>query len=193
MCLCVRPVALFTPPGLPCSQAGAGIIVAPPSSVVKCLWEVFIWGFGVLFLSCVCGRCRGCCSLSVCVCGLFLLIFFYRPGRASGASGAASSALFTPPGFIHTSRRPVDTCVPVHSVIQMSTPLQTRPSPPALVFPPKNNRTVNRAASASAIVPRATLTPVHISSFIYLHLLGCLIHRPEPASGASGAASSGRC
>jgi len=22
-------------------------------SVVKCLWEVFVWGFGVLFLSCV--------------------------------------------------------------------------------------------------------------------------------------------
>jgi len=27
---------------------------APPSSVVKCLWEVFVWRFGVLlFLSCV--------------------------------------------------------------------------------------------------------------------------------------------
>jgi len=39
-----------------------------PSSVVKCLREVFIWGFGVLFLSCVCVcRCRGCCSLSVCM------------------------------------------------------------------------------------------------------------------------------
>jgi len=39
------------------------------------LWEVFIWGFGVLFLSCrvrVC-RCRGCCSLSVCVCVCDLL------------------------------------------------------------------------------------------------------------------------
>ena len=23
------------------------------SGVVKCLWEVFVWGFGVLFLSCV--------------------------------------------------------------------------------------------------------------------------------------------
>jgi len=28
-------------------------VVAPPSSVVKCLWEVFVWGFGVLFLLCV--------------------------------------------------------------------------------------------------------------------------------------------
>jgi len=24
------------------------------SSVVKCLWEVFVWGVGGLFLSCVC-------------------------------------------------------------------------------------------------------------------------------------------
>jgi len=45
-------------------------VVAPPSSVVKCLWEVFVWGFGVLFLSCVCVcvGVGGCCSLSVCVC-----------------------------------------------------------------------------------------------------------------------------
>jgi len=25
----------------------ARTVVAPPSSVVKCLWEVFVWGFGV--------------------------------------------------------------------------------------------------------------------------------------------------
>jgi len=47
-------------------------VVAPPSSVVKCLWEVFVWGFGVLFLSCVCVsvcvRCRGCRSVGVCAC-----------------------------------------------------------------------------------------------------------------------------
>jgi len=46
-------------------------VFAPPSSVVNCLWELFVWGFGVLFLSCVCVcvcRCRGCCSLSVCAC-----------------------------------------------------------------------------------------------------------------------------
>jgi len=59
----------------------ARTVVAPPSSVVKCLWEVFVWGFGVLFLSCVCVcvcvcRCRGCCSLPVCVCDL--LIFLHR-------------------------------------------------------------------------------------------------------------------
>ena len=30
---------------------------APPSSVLKCVREVFVWGFGVLFLSCMC-ECR---------------------------------------------------------------------------------------------------------------------------------------
>ena len=46
----------------------AGVALLRPS-VVKCLWEVFVWGFGVLFLSCACVcRCRGCCSLSVYVC-----------------------------------------------------------------------------------------------------------------------------
>jgi len=36
---------------------------------VKCVWEMFVWGFGVLFLSCACVcRCPGGCSLSVCVC-----------------------------------------------------------------------------------------------------------------------------
>jgi len=32
----------------------ARTVVAPPSSVVKCLWGVFVWGFRVLFLSRVC-------------------------------------------------------------------------------------------------------------------------------------------
>jgi len=36
----------------------------PPSRGVKCLWEVFVWGFGVLFLSGVCV----CMSLCRCVC-----------------------------------------------------------------------------------------------------------------------------
>ena len=48
------------------------------SSVVKCLWEVFVWGFGVLFLSCVCvWRCWRCCSLSVCVCVCVTCWYFY--------------------------------------------------------------------------------------------------------------------
>ena len=46
------------------------VLRSAPSSVVKCLWEVFVWGFGVLFLSCVCVCVGGVvlCSLSVCVC-----------------------------------------------------------------------------------------------------------------------------
>jgi len=32
------------------------------------LWGVFVWGFGVLFLSGVCVCVRGCCSPSMCVC-----------------------------------------------------------------------------------------------------------------------------
>jgi len=48
---------------------GLRTVVAPPSSVVKCLWEVFIWGFGVLLLSCVCVSVSGVLfSLCVCVC-----------------------------------------------------------------------------------------------------------------------------
>jgi len=38
-----------------------------PSSVVKGLWEVFVWGFGVLFLSCVCVGVGGI-VLCRCVC-----------------------------------------------------------------------------------------------------------------------------
>jgi len=45
----------------------ARTVVAPPSSVVKCLWEVFVWGFGVLFLSCVCVGVGGV-VLCRCVC-----------------------------------------------------------------------------------------------------------------------------
>jgi len=43
----------------------ARTIVAPPSSMVKCLWEVFVWG--VVLVVCVC-QCRGCCSRCVRVC-----------------------------------------------------------------------------------------------------------------------------
>jgi len=45
----------------------ARTIVALPSSVVKCLWGVFVWGFGVLFLSCVCVS-GVLFSVGVCVC-----------------------------------------------------------------------------------------------------------------------------
>jgi len=46
----------------------ARTVVAPPS-VVKCLWEVFVWGLGCCFCRVRVCRCRGCCSLSVCVGG----------------------------------------------------------------------------------------------------------------------------
>ena len=46
----------------------ARTVVAPPSSVVKCLWGVFVWGFGVLFLSYVCVSVSGMLfSVGVCV------------------------------------------------------------------------------------------------------------------------------
>jgi len=39
------------------------------TALVKCLWEVFVWGFGVLFLSCVCVPASGVLfSVGVCVC-----------------------------------------------------------------------------------------------------------------------------
>ena len=38
------------------------------SSVVKCVWEVFVWGFRVLFLSCVCMSVSGVLfAVGVCV------------------------------------------------------------------------------------------------------------------------------
>jgi len=41
-----------------------------------CLWGVFVWGFGVLFLSCVCVcRCRVVLSLCVCVCDLLIYLY----------------------------------------------------------------------------------------------------------------------
>jgi len=43
--------------------------------VVKCLWEVFIWGFGVLFLSCVCASVSGVVfSVGVCMCDLLIFL-----------------------------------------------------------------------------------------------------------------------
>jgi len=51
----------------------ARTVVAPPSSVVQCLWKVFVWGVGVLFLSCVCVGVGGV-VLCRCVCVCVLLI-----------------------------------------------------------------------------------------------------------------------
>jgi len=53
-----------TPTGEPGAPAGG-----QESSVLKCLWEVFVWGFAVLFSSCVCVSVSGVLfSVSVCVC-----------------------------------------------------------------------------------------------------------------------------
>ena len=51
----------------------ARTVVAAPSSVVKCSWELFVWGVVLVVCVCVC-RCRGCCSLSVCVCDLLIFL-----------------------------------------------------------------------------------------------------------------------
>jgi len=63
----------------------ARTVVAPPSSVFKCLWDVFVLGFGVLFLSCVCVSVSGVLfSVGVCVCDLlmFLHLSLFIPGSA---------------------------------------------------------------------------------------------------------------
>jgi len=59
----------FTPPFHSQAWEVARTVVAPPSSVVKCLWEVLVWEFGVLFLSCVVVSVSGVLfSVEVCVC-----------------------------------------------------------------------------------------------------------------------------
>ena len=55
----------------------ARTVVAPPSSGVKCLWEVFVWG--VVLVVCVCVSVSGVLfSVGVCVCDL--LIFLQASG-----------------------------------------------------------------------------------------------------------------
>ena len=52
----------------------ARTVVAPPSSVVKCLWEVFVWGVVLVVCVCVCVVVGGV-VLCRCVCVCDLLIF----------------------------------------------------------------------------------------------------------------------
>jgi len=54
----------------------------------KCLWEVFVWGFGALFVSCVCVS-GVVFSVGVCVCVCDLLIFLQGAdsGKATGGGG----------------------------------------------------------------------------------------------------------
>jgi len=64
------------PPTRPPRILSPFTVVAPPSSVVKCLWEVVVWGFGALFLSCACVSVSvGGVVLCRCVCVCDLLIF----------------------------------------------------------------------------------------------------------------------
>jgi len=57
----------------------ARTVVAPPSSVVKCLWEVFVWG--VVLVVCVRVSVSGMLfSVGVCVCVRDLLIFLQIRG-----------------------------------------------------------------------------------------------------------------
>ena len=66
----------------------ARTVDAPPSSVVKCLWGVFVWGSGVLFWSCVCVS-GVLFSVGVCVCDLLIflppaaLCLWLRTGRSA--------------------------------------------------------------------------------------------------------------
>jgi len=71
----------------------ARTVVAPPSSVVQCLWGVFVWGVGVLFVSCVCVSVTGVLfSVGVCVCVYDLLIFLLQIHTVS-ASAAPPAVL----------------------------------------------------------------------------------------------------
>ena len=42
------------PPPPPATREVARTVVAAPSSVVKCLWEVFVWGLVLVVCVCVC-------------------------------------------------------------------------------------------------------------------------------------------
>jgi len=60
--------ASHLPDVLSCVHIHTGLSCAT-FSVVKCLWEVFVWGFGVLFLSCACVSVSGVLfAVGVCVC-----------------------------------------------------------------------------------------------------------------------------
>ena len=116
----------------------ARIVVAPPSSFVKCLWGVFVWGGCCSCRVCVCW---GCCSLSVCVCVCVcdLLIFSHLlftgdPPRISG------------PGLplVHTT--PVHTCSYEYLLFTGDPP---RVAGPGLPLVPPRLQLVLRVALAS--------------------------------------------
>jgi len=57
-----------------CATCSRHVFTPMPSSIVKCLWELFVWGFGVLFFR-VCASVLGVLvSVGVCVWPVDLLI-----------------------------------------------------------------------------------------------------------------------
>jgi len=87
VCSTEHTSTLFTPTDEPVHRKRRSrTIVAPPSSVVKCLCEVLVWGFGVLFLSCACVSVPGVLlSVGVCVCVCDLLIFLQEAAVESAS------------------------------------------------------------------------------------------------------------
>jgi len=69
----------------------ARTVVAAPSSVVKCVWEVFVWG--VVLVVCVCVSLSGGVVLCRCVCVCDLLIF-YRVNPRSTSTPTSCSVEF---------------------------------------------------------------------------------------------------
>jgi len=72
----------------------AHTVVEPPSSVVKCLWEVLVGGLFFAVGVCVC-RCRGCCSVGVCVCDLLIFLHERPPPtpHSTTLKGGATKAI----------------------------------------------------------------------------------------------------
>jgi len=135
---------------VPYSHLHGRTVVAPPSSFVKCSRRVFVWKFRVLFLSgCVC---RGCCSLSVCVCVtcwsfhtsivVALLLLAHRRRRLStarrlGQPSCIHTRIHTPIFRINTSMSRIHTSISrIHTSVSVLTPPFSVLRPPFSVFTP---------------------------------------------------------
>jgi len=81
----------------------ARTVVAPPSSVVKYLWEVFVCGCVVLFLSCACVSVSGVLfSVGVCVCDLLIFLHQVYQDVMSTRNRDVSQSLNC--GFVYLNR-----------------------------------------------------------------------------------------
>ena len=99
--------------------------------VGKCLWEVFVWGFRVLFLSCVCVcacvcvcQCHGCCSMSVCVCDLLIFLNEITPRERALQAGTGVNSTNTARRVWADRRIFFETAAPVAGQVRVN------PSPP---------------------------------------------------------------